>query len=277
MRGNAPRDAWVKAGQRFCGGSLQGLASKIGYLERLGVSAIWISPIFKQLASRETYHGYGIQDFLDVDPRFGTRDDLRALVDTAHAHGIRVILDIILNHTGDVFGYDADRYEVRRDDGTTFMDPRWDGREYAVAGFRDAAGAATLPLAPVDLAVHPTAHPHGAVWPRELQNAATFTRKGHISNWDFDPEFLEGDFSDLKNVQLGEGGIDDYRPSDALETLAAVYKFWIAFADLDGFRIDTVKHMDLGASRYFGSVIHEFAQTHRQGELLPDRRDHRRT
>jgi glycosidase len=259
--GNAPRSDWVTAGQRFCGGTLRGLATKIGYLERLGISAIWISPIFKQLASRETYHGYGIQDFLDVDPRFGTRDDLRALVDAAHAHGIRVILDIILNHTGDVFGYNADRYETLRPDGTTFFDPRWDGGEYLVAGFRDAAGSATLPFATVDLLSHPAAHPDGAVWPRELQSASTFTRKGRISNWDFDPEFLEGDFSDLKNVQLGDGSLDDYRPSDALKTLAAVYKFWIAFADIDGFRIDTVKHMDLGASRYFGSVIHEFSQT----------------
>jgi glycosidase len=259
--GNAPRVGWVDAGRRFCGGTLRGLSTKIGYLQRLGISAIWISPIFKQLASRETYHGYGIQDFLDVDPRFGTRDDLRALVEIAHAHGIRVILDIILNHTGDVFEYDADRYEVRRDDGTSFMDARWDGREYRVAGFRDSAGAATLPLAPVDLLANADAHPHGAVWPSELQQASTFTRKGRISNWDFDPEFLEGDFSDLKNVQLGHGTIDEYRPSDALRTLAFVYKFWIAFADLDGFRVDTVKHMDLGASRYFGSVIHEFAQS----------------
>jgi len=259
--GNAPRGAWVTAGQGFCGGTLRGLTGKIGYLARLGVSAIWISPVFKQLASRETYHGYGIQDFLDVDPRFGTRDDLRTLVQNAHDHGIRVILDIILNHTGDVFGYDPDRYETTRDDGTTFMDPRWDGRGYRVAGFRDAQGTPTIPLAPADLATHPTAHPDGAVWPRELQSASTFTRKGRISNWDFDPEFLEGDFSDLKNVQLGQGSADDYHPSDALKTLAAVYKFWIAFADLDGFRVDTVKHMDLGASRFFGSVIHEFAQT----------------
>jgi glycosidase len=259
--GNAPRSGWVQAGQRFCGGTLKGLATKIGYLERLGISALWISPVFKQLASRETYHGYGIQDFLDVDQRFGTRDDLRALVDAAHAHGIRVVLDIILNHTGDVFDYDADRYESQRADGTTFLDPRWDSREYRVAGFRDASGAATLPLAPVDLVAHPTAHPHGAVWPRELQHASAFSRKGRISNWDFDPEFLEGDFADLKNVQLGHGPLDDYRPSDALRTLAAVYKYWIAFADIDGLRVDTVKHMDLGASRYFGSVVHEFAQS----------------
>jgi hypothetical protein len=227
--GNAPRDGWVQSGQRFCGGSLLGLAGKIGYLERLGVSAIWISPIFKQLASRQTYHGYGIQDFLDVDSRFGTRDDLRALVQMAHDHGIKVILDIILNHTGDVFAYDADRYETRREDGTTFMDPRWDGSEYRPAGFRDAGGAPTLPFGPVNLAAHPGAHPDGAIWPRELQASSTFTRRGRINNWDHDPEFLDGDFSDLKNIQLGDGNVDDYRPSDALRALATVYKFWIAF------------------------------------------------
>ena len=258
--GSAARDRWVEAGQRFCGGTLRGLAGKIGYLERLGVSAIWLSPVFKQLASRQTYHGYGIQDYLDVDPRFGTRADLQALVRTAHDHGIRVILDVILNHSGDVFAYDADRYPARRADGSSFMDPRWDGREYPVAGFRDAEGQPTLELGPVDLARSPGAHPDGALWPRELQPAATFTRKGRIDNWDYEPEFLDGDFFDLKDVHLGRGDVDGYRPSDALRALALVYKFWIAFADVDGLRIDTVKHVDPGAARYFGSVIHEFAQ-----------------
>ncbi|MCA9464603.1 MAG: hypothetical protein KC643_04050, partial [Nitrospira sp.] len=88
-----------------------------------------------------------------------------------------------------------------------------------------------------------------------------FTGKGHITNWDFSPEFLEGDFLDLKNIQLGSGDVDQFQPSPALKALAEVYKFWMAFADVDGYRVDTVKHMDLGASRYFASVIHEFAQS----------------
>ena len=101
---------WREAGGRFVGGTLKGLTSKIGYLQRLGITAIWVSPIFKQVASQESYHGYGIQNFLEVDPRFGTREDLREMVAAAHAHGIYVILDIIFNHAGDVFEYDADRY-----------------------------------------------------------------------------------------------------------------------------------------------------------------------
>jgi glycosidase len=111
-RGNATstaadRQQWIDAGNTFVGGTLRGLESKIGYLERLGITAIWVSPIFKQVPSQQTFHGYGIQNFLDVDPRFGTRADLVSLVNTAHQHGIRVILDVILNHAGDVFEYQA--------------------------------------------------------------------------------------------------------------------------------------------------------------------------
>lgn len=257
-----PADAarWRESGGRFVGGTLRGLRSKLGYLRRLGITAIWVSPVLKQVAFRETYHGYGVQNFLDVDPHFGTRDDLRALVGAAHEQGIYVILDVILNHSGDVLGYDPDRYPAHDPRGRAFMDPRWDGRPYRVAGFRDAAGHPALPFGPIDLARHPGAWPDGAVWPAELQEPGTFTTRGRIANWDHDPEFLEGDFHDLKDIGHGGGPVDDYQPSAALRALCEVYKFWIAFADLDGFRVDTVKHMDPGATRYFASVIHEFAQ-----------------
>jgi glycosidase len=66
-------------------------------LKNLGITAIWLSPVFKQRGHLDTFHGYGIQHFLDVDPRFGTRRDLVELVDAAHQNGIRIILDIIFN------------------------------------------------------------------------------------------------------------------------------------------------------------------------------------
>ncbi len=253
---------WREAGGRWVGGTLKGLESKIGYLKRMGVTAIWVSPIFKQVAFQPTYHGYGIQNFLDVDQNFGTRADLKHMVEVAHQHGIYIILDIILNHAGNVFSYllDPDRYPARDNDGNPYVDPRWDGRHYKVKGFNDTNGEPNIPFGPVDLLQHSQAWPHSAVWPAEFQEQDTFTRKGRISNWDHDPEFLEGDFCDLKNINLGAGPLDNFRPSPALELLGEVYKFWIAFADLDGFRIDTVKHMDLGATRYFASVIHEFTQ-----------------
>ena len=252
----ADEQRWREAGNHWVHGKLRGVQSKLGYLRRLGVTALWISPVFKQVAYNDSYHGYGIQNFLDVDPHFGTREDLRDLVQAAHEQGIYVILDIILNHAGDVFSYDPDRYKT--DDG--HFDPRWDGRPYRVRGFHDATGQPTLPFGTIDLTAHPQAWPDGAIWPAEFQAAETFTQKGHISNWDFDPEFLEGDFFSLKDIHHGAGPLDDYQPSAALRALCEVYKYWIAYADLDGYRIDTVKHMDPGATRHFASIIHEFTQ-----------------
>jgi glycosidase len=263
-RGNAvttPADAahWRAAGARWAGGTLAGLTSKIGYLERLGITALWVSPLLRQLAGDEWYHGYGIQNFLEVDPHFGTTEDLRTLVATAHEHGIYVVLDVIFNHTGDVFAYQPDRYWTPDGQGGVFLDPRWDGRPYDVAGFRDQHGAPTLPFAPVDLTAPP---PRTAgVWPAELFDPATFTAKGRIVGWDNDPEYLEGDFFTLKDVHLGSGGPDDYRPSPALVALSRAYQYWIGEADVDGFRIDTVKHTDLGAARYFAAVTHEYAMS----------------
>jgi glycosidase len=124
-----PQDAarWREAGGRYVGGTLAGITSKLGYLKRMGVTAIWLSPVFKQVSFQETYHGYGIQDYLQVNPRFGSADDLKHLVDTAHANGMRVILDITLNHAGNVFSYNPDRYSTDDGHGHSFLDPRWYG------------------------------------------------------------------------------------------------------------------------------------------------------
>jgi glycosidase len=237
---------WREAGTKYVGGTLKGLESKIGYLKRLGVTALWISPIFKQVRFRETYHSYGIQNFLEVEPHFGSREDLREVVRTAHANGIYVVLDIILNHAGNAFSYSGEQ------------DHPWTGGMYPVEGFNDKDGNPTIPF----VKANPQNLPDydGALFPVELQQPDTFTRKGYIKNWDYDPEFREGDFFDLKDIDHGYGSADDYQVSAALRHLCEAYKYWIAYADIDGFRIDTVKHMDRGATRYFVSVIREFAQ-----------------
>ena len=108
--GRVDYDTWLSAGNGWQGGTLAGLKSKLGYLRRLGITALWVSPIFRQVAFEPSYHGYGIQNFLDVDPHFGTRTEFRDFVQAAHEQGIYVILDIIAHHTGNVFTYDADRH-----------------------------------------------------------------------------------------------------------------------------------------------------------------------
>ena len=95
----------------YNGGDLKGLLDRIDYIQDLGTSAIWLTPSFKNKAVQPEdgpsagYHGYWITDFTQIDPHLGSNADLRALVDAAHARGMKVYFDIITNHTADVIGY----------------------------------------------------------------------------------------------------------------------------------------------------------------------------
>lgn len=261
--GRVAYDTWFSAGNGWQGGTLQGLKSKLGYLRRLGITALWVSPIFRQVAFEPSYHGYGIQNFLDVDPHFGTRAEFRDFVQAAHQQGIYVILDIIAHHTGNVFTYAADRYRTH-DPGTGqwYNDPRWDGKPYAVQGFNDRDGRPTLPFDSSGPARMEAAWPDGALWPREFQRPDFFLRKGHITSWDYFPEYAEGDMFHLKTLDLWVQWDGQYpQASSALACLALVYCFWMAYADLDDFRIDAAKHMGEEALRTFCDVIREFAQS----------------
>jgi glycosidase len=261
--GRVDYDIWLRAGGSWQGGTLAGLRSKLGYLRRLGVTALWVSPIFRQVAFEPSYHGYGIQNFLDVDPHFGTREEFRDFVQAAHEQGIYVILDIIAHHTGNVFTYAADRYLTHDpSSGQTYNDPRWDGRPYAVQGFNDRTGRPTLSFDSPNGNQLEAAWPDGAIWPREFQRPGVFLRKGHITNWDYPPEYTEGDMFSLKTLDIWVQRAGQYRQaSSALACLGLVYCFWIAYADVDGFRIDAAKHMGADALRTFCDVIREFTQS----------------
>jgi glycosidase len=78
----------------FLGGNLRAVAAKLPYLENLGINTLWLSPFYETGA----YHGYHVTDFLKVEPRFGTADDLKRLMECSHAAGIRVIADFVPNH-----------------------------------------------------------------------------------------------------------------------------------------------------------------------------------
>ena len=96
----------------FEGGDLKGITQKIkeGYFTDLGINAIWMTPIVEQIhggtdeGTGITYgfHGYWTKDWTKIDPNFGTKEDLHELVKEAHAKGIRIVLDAVINHTGPV-------------------------------------------------------------------------------------------------------------------------------------------------------------------------------
>ncbi len=103
--------------------------------------------------------------------------------------------------------------------------------------------------------------PDGGLWPREFQNLELFMRKGHVTNWDYYPEYAEADLFDLRTFDLWARAQGFYRSvSPALAGLVLVYCFWIAYADVDGFRIDAAKHMSVESLRTFCDSIREFAQ-----------------
>ena len=96
----------------FEGGDLKGITQKIneGYFNDLGINAIWMTPVVEQIhgvtneGTGNTYgfHGYWTKDWTAIDPNYGTREDLKELVDAAHNKGIRILLDAVINHTGPV-------------------------------------------------------------------------------------------------------------------------------------------------------------------------------
>jgi len=240
------KSTWMGAGNQFTGGTLKGIQSKLDYLQGLGVTTLWINPPWRQRSDLATYHGYGIQNFLDVDPRFGTRQDLRNLVDAAHDRGMYVILDIIFNHSGNNWFYRSPEDGQPKSTMPYRFSP-----PYPIHGWRSGDGQSIAE--PEDL--------DDSVWPVEFQNPNWYTRSGEIGNWGLasweDPqssevEFRRGDFYDLKDLNLENG--------DALRALTKVYQYWIALTDCDGFRVDAIKHVSVEQSRRFCGAIHEYAE-----------------
>ncbi|MEX0288405.1 MAG: alpha-amylase family glycosyl hydrolase [Flavobacteriaceae bacterium] len=100
----------------FMGGDLEGITQKIeeGYFSDLGINAIWFTPVVEQIhgdtdentGNTYGYHGYWAKDWTALDPNFGTKKDLENLVKSAHSKGIRVLMDVVLNHTGPVTSKD---------------------------------------------------------------------------------------------------------------------------------------------------------------------------
>jgi glycosidase len=242
-------DRWAESGaNRWQGGTLRGITSKIGYLKRLGVTTLWLSPVFKQRGHLDSYHGYGLQDFLDVDPRFGDRRDLVELVAQAHQEGLRIILDIIFNHSGPNWRYPA---------GTPGGEntPFYTASRYAFGAWLGDQGQAIAAIQAGD----------DGVWPAELQDKERYTRAGSGSLGagdiaDPNAEHKRSDFITLRDFRLEAPGL--------LNDLASCYKYWIALTDCDGFRIDTLKHVSFEEARNFCGTIKEFAANLGKGNFF---------
>lgn len=236
--------AWMEAGLGFTGGTLKGIRSKLDYLQGLGITGLWLNPAFKQRADLNTYHGYAIQNFLDIDPRFGTIQDLRDLIDDAHDRGMVVVLDVVIDHTGNNWFYGPDLTGIIENSLPYRYEP-----PYSFGGWRSGTGQPIPEIQSLE----------DGCWPQELQNLEGYNRCGSIINWNnpdpMDPnaEFRRGDFFDLKKL-------NGYHQA-TLDAIIRCYQYWIAVTDCDGFRIDAAKHIPKDICQKFSFGIFRYAQS----------------
>lgn len=267
---------------RYQGGDWLGVEQQLPYLQRLGVTTLWISPVVRNVdtdAGFDGYHGYWASDLTLPNPHFGDIATLRRLVRACHARGMKVIVDIVTNHMGQMFFYDINN-NGRPDE---FL-----GGSGMVSGFQNPGGA-TSPIARVT-EYDPDYNLRGPVQaftslgpagdapivflhmpeifrtaPRSdilasqaiLARPEGYHRRGRIVSYDHGPgepgeQTLLGDFP---------GGLKDVNTEDPRVRLAMVeaYWRWVELTDIDGFRIDTLKHVEHGFWQYFGAQVRQRA------------------
>ncbi len=248
----------------YQGGDLKGLTQKLDYIQSMGITAIWFAPIFKNKPvqggpGQESagYHGYWITDFTSVDPHFGTNAEFKAFVDAAHKRGMKVYMDIVVNHTADVIQYRdcpgdcayrnmADYpYSRRGGVGGAPINPGFlgdnvqTGENFAKLTDMNFAYQPFVPKAEKTVKV-----------PAWLNDIRYYHNRGN-SHWKGE-SVVYGDFVGLddvaaENPRVVRGFID-------------VFKKWIDDFGVDGFRIDTSKHVNSEFWQAFIPAMQEHAK-----------------
>ncbi|OLF05356.1 alpha-amylase [Actinophytocola xinjiangensis] len=246
----------------YNGGDLAGLRERLDYIQGLGTTSIWLTPSFTNKPVQPEdgpsagYHGYWITDFTRIDPHLGSNAELAALVDDAHERGMKVYFDIITNHTADVIGYaqgarrpytSKDVSPYRTASGEVFDDRDVEG------AFPALDPATSFPYTPVldpderDLKV-----------PAWLNDVTLYHNRGDTTFTGEDSQY--GDFF----------GLDDLFTENprVVDGMAEIYERWIADFGIDGFRIDTMKHVDDAFWTEFGPRVLRFAREQGKREFF---------
>jgi glycosidase len=215
-----------------CTDTTHGLAR----LKSLGFTAIWVTPPFGQKTvqgSTAAYHGYWIRDFTSVDPHLGTDAQLGAFVECAHRLGMKVFLDVVVNHTADV---------VQLAGGGSFVSP-------SQRPYRNCKGKKFSPAAYVNKAfpcMRANRMPRPPTIPEDERNAKKPAWLNDVTKYHDRGDI---DFSSCNDVCYEQGdffGLDDLFTEQraVMSGLAAVYGDWIRRYRIDGFRIDTARHVN---------------------------------
>ncbi len=191
------------------GGDFKGAERKLDYIKSLGATAVWISPVL--LNGNGDYHGYAATDFYQTDPRMGSLAELKSFVHAAHQRGILVVNDVVVNHGSTIVdstdaGFPNFRYPPS---GYTL---RYNGSRRYAAPFDNAALGVPL--------------------------ETLFHNNGTTQNW-----------GDATQVEYGELlSLDDFRTETSYvrDRMAEIFSHWIQSVGFDAYRIDTVKHVEMG-------------------------------
>ena len=249
----------------YHGGDLAGVIRRLDYIKALGATAIWLGPVFRNDPVEGPpdhpsagYHGYWITDFTRVDPHFGTSDDFARLVREAHARGLKIYMDIVVNHTADIIHYRecpagdcpyrsrAD-YPYQRRGGVSGapINPGF-------AGDSVGTDANFAHLVSPDYAYTPyvdRGNDHVKV-PDWLNNPIYYHNRGNST--------FAGESSTMGDF----GGLDDVMTEHprVVRGMIEIYADWVRRYHIDGFRIDTAKHVDPAFWRAFIPAIRQVAR-----------------
>ena len=217
----------------FQGGDWAGITQKLPYLADMGVNAIWISGVQineQGLDKRFTpYHGYHPANFYRCEPQFGTFDELRTLIDTAHSMGIYVILDVVINHMADLF---------------QLCNCQCNAEFYCASGCGQ-----------------------GLCWRDQhiqfgapFNNPAWFHEHGPINNYDNYPEYVLGAFIGTEDLKTEDPAVQ--------AELDNVFKHLIDATDCDGFRVDAIKHVEFNWVKSWADNMRQHAAFRGKSDFL---------
>jgi len=271
----------------YHGGDLKGVTAKLDYLADMGVTAIWLTPVFKNKWVMEhdgwltaSYHGYWIADFTRVDPHLGSDEDLRELIDQAHQRNMKIIFDIVINHTADTIKYrQCHDPEYRGTDkeapgsgciyrssvaypyttrGKKDGEPINDG--FAGHHLADQTSTNFAKLSEPTYAYTPfiADDERSLKKPDWLNNPIYYHNRGEIV---YEGEaFYFGDFY----------GLDDTftEHPDVVSGMIDIYQYWIREYGIDGFRIDTAGHVNTSFWAQFVPAMQQHARQHDRPEFF---------
>lgn len=240
----------------FHGGDFAGLTARLDYIKSLGVTAVWITPPFQNKPVQNgsaAYHGYWVTDFLKVDPHLGANDEYREFIRQAHARGLKVYMDIIVNHTADVIHYpdyktdylDRKTHPLRDAEGRPL-----DERVLAYNGLGGDAWPAlsaerSFPFAPLVPAAE-----RNVKNPAWLNDVTLYHNRGNSTFRD--ESSLYGDFSGLDDTLTEHPRV--------VRGMIELFSSWVRDYDLDGFRIDTARHVNAEFWQAFAPAIRAAAR-----------------